>query len=133
MEGPWTVDEFQHEHYNIRDCFYNSHITFEDNSYCNFPKMLRCGDLVEYVKMGTWSIVKTDSIPVVLSFSTRNRLFNGNHQVIFYGDETNKVLRMELISGHSYILCHKGLFYYDQNTALIDYLVQMTQESNNPH
>jgi len=128
IEGSWSIDEVHYNEYDIRRCLLINILSFEED-FCILPITGDCDGLVEYTKEGVWSILKTDSVPLVLNITTKNRIFNGNHQVIFHKDENNKLLKMELISDSLYVLCRKGLFDYDNNMQLIDELVEMSQKN----
>jgi hypothetical protein len=67
---------------------------------------------------GSWKVFKpseTDTIPMRLNVISSNQVFAGTYKIVFYGDESNKLLKMEIWSDNLYIVCRKGLFNYDGN------------------
>jgi hypothetical protein len=63
-----------------------------------------------------------------MSIESRNKIFSGQHTLLFKKDEPNKLLKMELRSDSLFLVARKGLFYYEGNLKTINKLVKMSDQ-----
>jgi hypothetical protein len=137
VNGWWTIDTIicvkHNTNYNLRQCLKSNSIffKFDDKSvfptgdnYCS-PIITNNYDQYADVKLLN-SENPNDSIPFRLKITTKNEIFSGDHQIIFYKDQNDHLLKMEILSDKLYILCRKGLFDYDDNISLINDLEKTT-------
>jgi hypothetical protein len=57
-------------------------------------------------------------------------LFAGMHRLVFYKDEPNKLLKMEVWSDSLYIVCRKGYFNFDKNIEAINKLERVSGKTS---
>lgn len=128
ITGWWTIDSLIYMNYDIRTCLLSNSFWFNKNGSIDLPIPKNyCSELVtEYNRKGMWSTLKTDKIPLLMRIESKNVIFRGTHQIIFRDDATNHLLKMEIKSDSLYVVCRKGLFDYDRNRDLVEYLVQLS-------
>jgi hypothetical protein len=127
LRGTWSIDTIYYKEKDIRNCVLTNVIEFEE-TFCELPTTENyCNGLNEYVSRGTWGTFQTDSIPLLLTIASDNKVFSGNHRINFKKDEINKLLKMELKSDSLYMICRKGLFNYDASKNLVDDLVELSR------
>jgi hypothetical protein len=126
LEGTWSIDTLYYRAYDIRNCVLVNVINFE-HDFCKLPTTESyCEGLIEYTDTGIWKTNRTDSTPLVLEIESQNKIFSGNHRIIFKKDKRNKLLKIELRSDSLYVVCRKGLFDYDRYENLTDELVNLS-------
>jgi len=124
MEGMWTIDEIYYKGLDAQYCFYSNYIQF-DKENVRLPFGDLCFGVFSKNERGTWGIYKTDSIPLVLNIETTNSIFSGTHQIIFFKDEKDKWLKVEISSKDIYIIARKDFYSYDDNIGVINDLIEM--------
>ncbi len=132
VEGWWTMDTIYYKDYDLRACLGNS-LNFKIDGESELPTAKNyCEPAVKnnYEKWANIEIVKSsnakDTIPLRIKIITNNEVFAGTHKIVFYKDELNKLLKMEMWSDSLYIVCRKGLFNFDKNIPLINKLEKMS-------
>lgn len=133
LEGWWTMDTIYYKNYNIRTCLRSNSLEFKFGDNSEFPTAEdRCVPVIKnsYNQDAdievVYSEVHNDTIPMRLKITTKNEVFAGTYKMVFYKDERNQLLKMEIYSDSLYIVCRKGLFNFDRNIGLIDELEEMT-------
>lgn len=133
INGNWSIDTIYYKNYDVRSCFYSSLIRFEDERIVKLPiSENHCNEVISNSKneFGDWKIIQSanlkDTLPLQLKIATNNEFFSGIHHIVFYKDELNKLLKMEIWSDSLYIVCRKGLFDFDSNIDLINELEKIS-------
>ena len=133
VSGVWSIDTVYYGKYDVMLCFSSNMISFNKNETIEVPiAMDDCSGVTSKCieSSGKWEIVKSknanDTIPYRLNISSKNKVYNGIHKIIFYKDEINKLLKMEIWSDSLYIVCRKGLFNFDNNFGLINDLERIS-------
>jgi hypothetical protein len=133
INGWWTMDTIYYKNYNIRNCLGNTSLFFKFRDKSIFPVAENgCGQVIthSFDPSGDVRVLdsdnKNDTIPFRLKITTENKIFAGEHKIVFYKDMQRHVLKMEIFSDDLYIICHKGLFYFDDNIDLMDDLEKIT-------
>lgn len=133
MEGSWSIDTIYYKGYDVRVCLSLNVLTYHGNYIADLPVAHnRCETVIKNStdRTGSWEIVKSslpnDTIPLRMKFVTGNELFAGTHKIVFYKDLPNKLLKMEIYSDDLYIVARKGLFNFDSNIKMIDYLEKIS-------
>jgi|GEM_PF-1359681 len=129
ITGWWTIDTIIYQGYEIRPCLLSNWLEFYESGILQLPTPEdRCSNLFsEYNTKGTWRTLQPDSIPLQIVIESKNVIFKGSHQVVFRDDAEDHLLKMEIKSDSLYVVCRKGLFDYDRNRDLVEYLVQLSQ------
>lgn len=130
MEGWWSIDTLYYKEYDSKMCLYSNAITFEKQRIDLPITEDRCEGLSIYDKNGTWTIQRSDSIPLLLRIETSNDIFAGTHKIVFRKDEQDKLLKVEISSKDLYLVARKGIYNYDRHIDVIDNLIQI---SHTPH
>jgi hemin uptake protein HemP len=133
IEGSWSIDTIYYKNYDVKNCLYVNIIDFKKDGEASFPYSGdRCKEviLISENEFGNWKIINSsnvnDTLPFRIKIVTENQLFTGTHKIVFYKDEPNKLLKMEIWSDSLYIVCRKGLFNYDKNIDLINRLEKIS-------
>lgn len=129
ITGWWTIDTILYNKRDIKPCLLGNSIIFDgdlrlpitENSY---PEIL-----TEFNSSGNWDVVKNDEAPLLLEIKSENKIFSGQHKIVFRGDNQNKLLKMEIISSNLYVVCRKGLFDYDADIALVNRLIFLSNRA----
>jgi hypothetical protein len=131
IEGWWTMDTIYYKNQDIKHCLIGNSLQFEANKQIIIPNA-DCAPIVIQGsdKFGNWEIIKSensrDTIPYRMKILTMNEVFSGTHKIVFYKDNVNKLLKMEIFSDNLYIVCRKGLYNFDKNIKTIDELEKIT-------
>jgi len=133
VEGWWSIDTIYYKNQNIKTCLGNNALLFKFNDKSELPY---AKNNCEPVLIGNYypsaevkiffSEIKNDTIPLRMNIKTKNKLFSGTHKIVFYKDNSNSLLKMEIFSDSLYIICRKGLFNYDKNIKLVDDLEELS-------
>lgn len=129
MQGWWTIDTIRFGNYgDIRSCMFNM-IIFKNNELAQLPTIAYdCDELKTLVKKGEWSITYTDTVPVLINIKTENRIFKGIHEVYFYRDDKEGLLKMAWVSDSLYMICRKGMYDIDLHKKEVDHLIELTNK-----
>ncbi|CAN5315922.1 hypothetical protein BH09BAC5_BH09BAC5_07710 [soil metagenome] len=127
IQGWWTIDTLVYKGVELRYNLDLNTISFTEQGDCELP-LVRNGECT-YVRLtsekeGFWEINESDSVPIKLTFDTKNSMFDGSYRLIFKKDPINKLLKMEIYSKGMNLICRKGLFSYDENIELIEELIR---------
>ena len=132
IDGIWSMDTIYYSKYDIRLCLGNNILEFNRDKSKVPVAMNRCGSFIKksYDSFAKVEIVdselENDTIPFRLRIKTENEIFSGTHKIVFYKDEVNQLLKMEIFSDSLYIVCRKGLFDFNGNIALINHLEEVS-------
>jgi hypothetical protein len=131
ITGWWTIDTIYYRNFDIKPCLSLNVITFGETESVFPYSQNSCAEVIcnSNIDQGTWNVSKTsqnDTIPLRLKIDTKNQIFAGTHKVVFYKDDVNKLLKMEIYSDSLYVICRKGLFNYDKNIDLIENLEKLS-------
>jgi hypothetical protein len=129
LQGWWSIDTLYYQEYDTKICLYSNAINFKNEQVVLPITEDRCEGLSVYEKKGKWDIQKTDSIPLLINIKTANEIFYGTHQLLFFKDKKNKLLKIKVISKDLYLIARKGLFNYNKNIKLIDELINQSQSN----
>lgn len=129
IDGLWSIDTIYFKNYNIRTCLANNVLYFKLGGQSELPIARNyCDSIIKksFDRFATIELVnsenKSDTIPLRLKIISNNEIFAGIQKIIFYKDQPNHLLKMEIFSSKLYIVCRKGLFNYDQNISLMNNL-----------
>jgi len=126
IDGVWTIDTLIYEELDSRICLFSNVLIFDEKNVSLPITGDRCEGLSIYDDKGTWSLIRLDSIPLQINIRSKNPMFSGNHQIVFFGDDKYKLLKMRIISDHLYMVASKTLFNYDRNIDLINDLIEQS-------
>lgn len=136
VEGFWSIDTLYYKDYDVLDCMLSNLISFKNDEVDLPSANHRCDSLIKksLIEFGTWEVIKsgseTDSVPFRIKIDTKNEVFSGTHKIMFFRDEVNRLLKMEIWSDSLYMVCRKGLFDYDKNKKLVYKLERITWPAN---
>ncbi|RYE13303.1 MAG: hypothetical protein EOP34_09085 [Rickettsiales bacterium] len=133
IEGWWSIDTIYYKNRNIRICLGNNVLQFRKGDNSELPAAKNnCGSFIKDSYSTTAHIevleseLANDTIPLRLKIVTKNEIFAGTHKIVFYKDELNQLLKMEVYSDSLYIVCRKGLFNLSSNLALVNELEKIS-------
>jgi len=133
IEGWWTIDTIYFKGYDLNGCLLGNSIEFGIHKQSLLPIAENyCEPIVrhgfdKYAKVEIiQSSIPTDTMPLSMKITSENEVFSGIHKFVFYKDEANKLLKMEIWSDSLYIVCRKGLFDFDKNINLINDLEKVS-------
>lgn len=133
LKGGWSMDTIYYKNYDIRICLGSNWLEFKDDSKLEVPAAQdNCGPIIKSSYTSNTEIevlesdIPNDTIPLRLKIITKNEVFAGVHKLVFYKDEPNQLLKMEIFSDSLYIVCRKGLFNFNKNIALINELEEIS-------
>jgi hypothetical protein len=134
VQGWWTMDTIYYKNHNIRTaCLTSNSLFFDEKKKTTLPVAENWCDLFiknSYDEKADVEVIKSpianDTIPFRLKIKTGNEIFSGIHKIVFYRDDSNKLLKMEIYSDSLYIVCRKGVFDYYKNAKLIDELEKIS-------
>lgn len=126
ISGKWVVETIAYNNVLINECLLLNLMTFDRNKTCELPIVAFCPEYDIVTSNGNWILQETDSIPLMLTIDTDNRIFSGNHRLIFYRDEKANLFRMEVISDSLYMLCNKNLYNNGLSQDIMNYLVKVS-------
>ena len=130
LKGWWSIDTIYYGNQDLITCLNcNSLYLFKDGRKSEIPATSNYCDLSIHNGHTKFAEVKVlesgipnDTIPFRLEIITKNGMFAGIHKIVFYKDEENQLLKMEIFSDSLYVVCRKGLFNFRKNVRLIDEL-----------
>lgn len=128
ITGWWTIDSIIFKGNDIRYCLLSNSIDF-NQSDCKLPITENfCNGIVEsWERKGNWNTFSNDNSMFNIDIQSKNVIFNGRHRIVFYKNETQKLLMMEFISNDLTMVCRKGLYDYDRNIKTINYLIEKSK------
>ncbi|MGN6180153.1 MAG: hypothetical protein ACTHNW_13275 [Mucilaginibacter sp.] len=133
LDGWWSIDSIYFEHYNVKNCIESNLILFKFNGRSELPISVNGCNTFINGNNDKFAIIKVldsespnDTIPFRLQIDTKNKIFAGTHKIIFYKDNYNHLLKMEIWSDKLYIVCRKGLFDIDTNSQLVNDLEKIS-------
>lgn len=133
VQGWWTIDTIYYKGYDLRTCLIGNSLDFKINKQSILPiaeKYCEPAVTKSYSKLANIEIIQSvnlkDTIPFRMKITTDNEVFAGIHKLVFYKDDPNKLLKMEIWSDSLYIICRKGLFNFDKNIKLINELEKIS-------
>ena len=124
ISGVWTIDTISYKNQDIIQCLGLNVLTFKKDNNCELPVVENCNGINDYNRNGSWKIIDVKNTPVILNILSENRIFNGKYTIKFMRDDEKKLLKMKIQSDSVYWISSKTFFDYDDNTELINYLVQ---------
>jgi hypothetical protein len=129
VRGWWTIDTLNFGSYgDIRHCV-SSIITFDKDGICKLQSTgNNCKGIESFNENGVWNIIFTDTVPVLINIGTDNRIFNGIHEVYFYRDNKEGLLKMAWVSDSLYMICRKGMYNIDLHEKEVNELIKLTNE-----
>jgi hypothetical protein len=129
LDGWWTIDTLVFGNYgDIRNCV-SSIIIFKEDQSCNIPPtQILCNNIEAYEEKGKWSLKYTDTVPVLINIVSDNRIFKGTHEVYFYIDERNRLLKMAWLSDSLYMVCKKGMYSVDAHIKTVTEIIDLTNK-----
>ena len=128
LKGWWTIDTiYYNKKWDVKTCLTVNVICFDENN-CELPSTKYCNDERIYTvcSKGNWLVIKGDSTKLDLKITSKNKIFNGTHQLLFRRDDENRVLKLELYSDSLYLVCRKGMFDYSSEQNLVEFLEKAT-------
>lgn len=126
IDGSWSIDEIHYEQYDINRCMLVNIVDFHRGS-CKIPDTSNCEDEFLNNRIGTWELMETDNVPLVLIINSSNVAFNGEFKVIFEADRVAKLFRMVLVSESTFISLRKGLFDFDREIEDYSQIIEFSQ------
>lgn len=128
VEGMWSIDTISYKGYDIKLCLTLNVISFDRRA--QLPTTgYRCSELITvFDPFGDWEISNKDNAPLSLRIESKNQLFAGEHQIKFKRNPRNQNLTMEIISPDLYVTCNKFLFSCDENEALVNRLIMLSNK-----
>lgn len=129
VQGWWTIDTIRFGNYgDIRGCV-SSIIIFKGDGSCSLQATNNyCEGIETYEEKGEWKISYTDTVPVLINIKTGNRIFKGVHEVYFWRDDKEGLLKMAWVSDSLYMICRKGMYDIDLHKKEVDYLTELTNK-----
>jgi hypothetical protein len=116
LEGQWHIDSFTYlNRYDLIGCspgsslyFYKDSILLPTTQYCD-SIFLRDSN-----RDGIGKILYKNKDDIRLYVNTENKMFNDTLNIKFIDDRNNKLVRLEIFSKDTYVLCTKDGFHsYD--------------------
>jgi hemin uptake protein HemP len=133
IAGWWSIDTIYYKKHDLKYCLTDRAMFLKFGKTSALPVTSNnCIEIIKnsYNKSAEITLLNSadpnDTIPYRLRIVSENEIFKGNHKIIFYNDEPNQLLKMEIFSDSLYVLCRKGMFNHSENIALIKELEDMT-------
>lgn len=110
LNGDWSIDSLTYKNWELRACVPLNIIHFYNDSISNLPTTTFC-DSIEFKDLNFKAIhriVLKNKSDISLIFQTKNKFFQDTFQLHFIDDINNKLMKMELKSKETYLVCTKG-------------------------
>lgn len=110
LNGDWSIDSLTYKNWELRACLPLNIIHFYDDSISSLPTTTFC-DSTEFKDFNFKSIhriIYKNKSDISLIFETKNKFFQDTFKVQFIDDINNKLMKMELKSNETYVVCTKG-------------------------
>ncbi|MES2138816.1 MAG: hypothetical protein V4511_03860 [Bacteroidota bacterium] len=109
LDGDWSIDSLIYRNHDIRGCLELNLLQFYGDSVSGLPRTTNfCDSVREWEFKAIHKVYCKDKKDIKLFFKTKSRFFQDTFKVQFLDDINNKLMKMEIQSKETYILCTKG-------------------------
>lgn len=119
-KGVYTIDEISFQGRDIKQEVYVNMIFLKRNNKCRLPTTRDFSDLKVTEDTGEWKITKNSLGTFQLTIESGNKIFSGMHDVCFFKDFENKLVKLRIHSNNLEMVCSKTLVNFDKEASMFD-------------